>query len=87
MGTAREFRRLCDNSGLYPFCPPPGIYHERFTTQTTAISGVRVGSSAHAAGVTPATKLIAVNGQRFTLDILREAIQAAKNSADPSSYW
>jgi hypothetical protein len=21
MGTAREFRRSCDNSGLYPFCP------------------------------------------------------------------
>jgi len=28
MGTAREFRRSCDNSGLYPFCPD----HE-FTTE------------------------------------------------------
>ena len=28
MGTAREFRRSCDHSGLYPFCPD----HE-FTTE------------------------------------------------------
>jgi predicted metalloprotease with PDZ domain len=47
------------------------------------ISDVRITSKAYAAGMAPSTKLIAVNGRQYTLDVFREALQAAKNRAEP----
>jgi predicted metalloprotease with PDZ domain len=38
---------------------------------------------AHKAGVTPSTKLIAVNGREFTPVVLREAVKAAAGSQQP----
>ncbi len=35
------------------------------------------------AGVGPGMKLIAVNSRRFSPDVLREALRAAKNNATP----
>ena len=35
------------------------------------------------AGLAPGMKLIAVNGDKFTPDILKDAVAAAKNSATP----
>jgi predicted metalloprotease with PDZ domain len=44
------------------------------------ISDVRYGGPAQKAGVTPATKLIAVNGRQFTPTVLRETV--AKTASD-----
>lgn len=47
------------------------------------IRDVVAGSPADRAGVTPATKLLAVNGRQFDRASLRAAIRAAKESAEP----
>lgn len=47
------------------------------------IRDVVAGSPADRAGVTPATKLLAVNGRQFDRGSLRAAIRAAKESAEP----
>ncbi|HVO97662.1 MAG TPA: hypothetical protein VMT15_06320 [Bryobacteraceae bacterium] len=47
------------------------------------IGDVAVGGPAQKAGVSPATKLIAVNGRQFNTVVLREAIQAAVNKTAP----
>jgi predicted metalloprotease with PDZ domain len=41
------------------------------------------GSPAANAGLAPGMRLVAVNGRKWTLDILRDAIARAKNSKDP----
>ena len=47
------------------------------------ISDIAMGGPSAKAGVSPATKLIAVNGRQFTLTILREAIQKAMTETKP----
>lgn len=44
------------------------------------IQDVIPGMPAHVAGVGPGTKLLGVNGRRWSPEILRDAIQAAKNT-------
>jgi predicted metalloprotease with PDZ domain len=41
------------------------------------------GMSAATAGIGPGMKLVAVNGRRFTTDVLRDALRAGKNSKEP----
>ena len=41
------------------------------------------GMPAAAAGVGPGMKVVAVNGRRFTADVLREALRAGKNDSQP----
>lgn len=41
------------------------------------------GMPAAKAGIGPGMKLVAVNGRRFSPDVLREALRAAKNNATP----
>ncbi len=41
------------------------------------------GSPAHAAGVGPGMKLVAVNGRRWSKDLLREALRATKTTDTP----
>jgi predicted metalloprotease with PDZ domain len=47
------------------------------------ISDVAIGGAAQKAGVSPATKLIAVNGRQYFPVILREAVQAAVTKTAP----
>jgi predicted metalloprotease with PDZ domain len=47
------------------------------------IADVVVESPAAKAGLTAGMKLVAVNGRKWTPDILREAIRAAKDSKEP----
>jgi predicted metalloprotease with PDZ domain len=61
------------------FTPSIGITVKEDST----ITDVRVNSEAYAAGVAPSTKLIAVNGRQFTPDVLRDALEAGKNSQEP----
>jgi predicted metalloprotease with PDZ domain len=48
--------------------------------RTAAIKDVIVDSVAWKAGIAPGMTIVAVNGRRFTPDILREALRAAKGS-------
>jgi predicted metalloprotease with PDZ domain len=41
------------------------------------------GMAAAKAGIGPGMKLVAVNGRRFTADVLRDALKAGKNSSEP----
>ena len=41
------------------------------------------GMPAAAAGIGPGMKVVAVNGRRFTADVLRDALRAGKNSSQP----
>jgi predicted metalloprotease with PDZ domain len=43
-----------------------------------AISDVAMGGPAQKAGISPSTKLVAVNNRQYAPVILREAVQAAK---------
>ena len=47
------------------------------------ISDTTEGMLAAKAGIGPGMKLVAVNGRRFSPEILRDAIKAAKNSSAP----
>jgi predicted metalloprotease with PDZ domain len=48
-----------------------------------SIIDVIPGSPAANAGIAPGMKLVAVNGRRWSPDVLREAIRAAKNGKEP----
>jgi predicted metalloprotease with PDZ domain len=50
---------------------------------TGEIYDVRMDSPAFQAGLGPGTKLVAVNGHGYTGDVLKQAIRAAKGTADP----
>ena len=55
-----------------------------FMLSTTGeIYDVRMDSPAFQAGLGPGTKLVAVNGHGYTGDVLKQAIRAAKGTADP----
>jgi predicted metalloprotease with PDZ domain len=47
------------------------------------ISDVAYGGPAQKAGVSPATKLIAVNGRQYYPVVLRDAVQSAVNKTGP----
>ncbi|HEY3054466.1 MAG TPA: PDZ domain-containing protein [Thermoanaerobaculia bacterium] len=47
------------------------------------VSDVIPGSPAADAGITPGTKVIAVNGRRFTADAMRIAVRDSKNASGP----
>lgn len=47
------------------------------------IVDVAYGGPARLAGVSPSTKLIAVNGRQYTSTVLREAVQAAADNTKP----
>ena len=49
-------------------------------TETGAIIDVVPGSPADGAGVAPDMKLVAINGRRYSADVLRDAIAASKQS-------
>jgi predicted metalloprotease with PDZ domain len=44
------------------------------------------GMAAAKAGIGPGMRVIAINGRRFTGDILREALQAGKTSTEPLEF-
>jgi predicted metalloprotease with PDZ domain len=48
-----------------------------------AITDVVPGTLSAQAGIGPGMKLMAVNGRRFSLQVLRDAIRAAKSSKEP----
>ncbi len=48
-----------------------------------AISDTTEGTPAAKAGIGPGMKLVAVNGRRFSPEILRDAVKATKNSNTP----
>lgn len=50
------------------------------------IGDIVPGLAADKAGIAPATKLIAVNGRKFTPRVMRDAIKAAQNSTDPIEF-
>ncbi len=51
--------------------------------EDSRIRDVVPGTPAGAAGIAPGMRLVAVNGRKWTPDILREAIRAAKDSKQP----
>ncbi len=59
------------------------IVHNSSGASGNTISDVWPGSPAAAAGIAPGMKLIAVNGRRWSPEILHEAIQAAKGTSKP----
>lgn len=57
--------------------------HAPASEDANSIIDVIPGSPAANAGIAPGMRLVAVNGRRWTPDILRQAIHAAKNSKEP----
>jgi predicted metalloprotease with PDZ domain len=51
--------------------------------EDATIADVRVTSKAYAAGIAPATTLIAVNGRQYRPDVLSDAMKAAKGGSEP----
>jgi predicted metalloprotease with PDZ domain len=47
------------------------------------IRDVRVGSAADKAGLAPGQKIVAIDGRVFTLDVLTDALKAAKGTSTP----
>jgi S1-C subfamily serine protease len=54
-------------------------------TAEGVVRDVREGSSAWRAGLTPGMKVLAVNGQQFSSDVLEYAVKRARHSAAPIS--
>ncbi|MFI5059188.1 MAG: M61 family metallopeptidase [Candidatus Acidiferrales bacterium] len=59
------------------------IVHDPGSENSDEVSEVIAGSPAAQAGMAPGMKLVAVNGRRWTPDILREAIRQAKGGKEP----
>jgi predicted metalloprotease with PDZ domain len=59
------------------------IVHAPGADDSNAVIDVIPGSPAANAGIAPGMHLVAVNGRRWSPDILRGAIRAAKNSKEP----
>jgi predicted metalloprotease with PDZ domain len=59
------------------------IVHDPGSENSDEISDVIPGSPAAQAGIAPGMRLVAVNGRRWTPEILREAIRQAKGGKDP----
>ncbi len=69
--TSRKFIDLTYSIGL------------RLKTEDSVIEDVVPGSPAAEAGVAPGMKLLAVNGRKWTKEIVREAVHATKTSKEP----
>jgi predicted metalloprotease with PDZ domain len=59
------------------------IVHDPGSENNDAMSDVIPGSPAAQAGIAPGMRLVAVNGRRWTPEILREAIRQAKGGKEP----
>jgi predicted metalloprotease with PDZ domain len=59
------------------------IVHDPGGENSDEVGDVIAGSPAAQAGIAPGMKLVAVNGRRWTPEILREAIRRAKGGKDP----
>jgi len=59
------------------------IVHDPGSENSDEISDVIPGSPAAQAGIVPGMRLVAVNGRRWTPEILREAIRQAKGGKEP----
>jgi len=57
--------------------------HAPGTDEANTVIDVIPGSPAATAGIAPGMHLVAVNGRRWSPDILRGAIRSAKNSKEP----
>jgi predicted metalloprotease with PDZ domain len=62
------------------------IVHDPGSENSDEISDVIPGSPAALAGIAPGMRLVAVNGRRWTPEILREAIQRAKGGKEPIEF-
>jgi predicted metalloprotease with PDZ domain len=78
--TRSEFQKSMEEyEKVSNFSYSPGL----IVKEDATISDVQVTSKAYAAGIAPATKLIAVNGRQYTPEILRDALDAAKGGTEP----
>ena len=59
------------------------IVHDPGGENSDEVSDVIAGSPAAQAGIAPGMKLVAVNGRRWTPEILHEAIRRAKGGKEP----
>jgi predicted metalloprotease with PDZ domain len=59
------------------------IVHDPGSENSDEVGDVIAGSPAAQAGIAPGMRLIAVNGRRWTPEILREAIRRAKRGSEP----
>ena len=55
----------------------------RLGTEQGDLQDVNPGSPAARAGVAPGMKLVAVNGRKWTKDVLLDAVRATKGSKEP----
>lgn len=69
-------------AGMYHFVPAALAFGLGLNEDGT-ISDTTEGMPAAKAGIGPGMKLVAVNGRRFSPEVLRDAIKAAKNSSAP----
>jgi predicted metalloprotease with PDZ domain len=73
---------LSSSAGMYRFVPS-GFSIGLNLRDDGGIADTIEGEIAAKAGIGPGMKGVAVNGRRFSPEILRDAIKAAKNSATP----
>ena len=71
---------LSSSAGMYHFVPA-GFVLGVYLRDDGGINDTIEGDLAAKAGIGPGMKLIAVNGRRFSPDVLRDAIKAAKNGS------
>ena len=71
---------LSSSAGMYHFVPA-GLVLGLNLRDDGGIADTIEGDLAAKAGIGPGMKLIAVNGRRFSPDVLRDAIKAAKNNS------
>jgi predicted metalloprotease with PDZ domain len=69
-------------AGAYHFVPAASAFGLALNDDGT-ISDTTEGEPAAKAGIGPGMKLVAVNGRRFSPDIMREAVKATKNGNTP----
>ena len=80
-GAVGDIRRSTDRENVQPFLEDAAHYPGG--DNADEIADVMAGSSAAKAGLAAGMKLVAVNGRKWTPDILREAIRAAKDGKEP----
>ncbi|MGC1449624.1 MAG: M61 family peptidase [Candidatus Sulfotelmatobacter sp.] len=73
---------LNNSAGMYHFVPA-GFALGLELRDDGSINDTIEGAFAAKAGIGPGMKLVAVNGRRFSPEILRDAIKASKNSSAP----
>jgi predicted metalloprotease with PDZ domain len=73
---------LSSSAGMYHFVPP-GFSIGLNLRDDGGIADTIEGETAAKAGIGPGMKVVAVNSRRFSPEILRDAIKAAKNSTTP----